>query len=136
MTMYRWIKALQEPFDGGTDDNGRAVVIFNVSTVKAPSDTFLRELVTILEDAGVATFETDLFLSQKASIPRTGTSILIIATGGVAPLRTQNVAGGAYQQPSAQISVHAAKYETADAKARAAYAALTVVKNQDVTATL
>lgn len=135
MTMYRWINALQEPFDSQqVDDQGRAVVIFNVIAEKAKSATFLREIVKVLQDAGVGTFGTNLHAGSSATLPPAGGFVVVISTGGPSPLKTHNVDGVSYQRPTAMIRSHAKKYEDADAKARAAYDALTVVKNEDVTA--
>lgn len=133
MTMYRSIKASQEPFDMGQDGQGRVMVSFNILAVKALSFTFSREIVSILVDAAIGVFGEDLFASSKTALPIEGTIIVVIETGGMGPEMVQNVPlGPKYQQPGAMIHVHSEDYETAMAKASAAYYALVTVKNQDI----
>lgn len=130
-TKYREISPIQEPFDAGVDDQGRAVVVFNVTIIKDKSDTLARELVTLL--AGVGIFGTNLFVSNRAKIPPTGTIVVITETGGASPERIHNQISPKYTRPTAKIAVHADKYEVAMAKSQLAYAALSVVRNQSVT---
>lgn len=134
MTFYMWIKALQQPFDAGVDQHGRCVVSFNIHVRKKKSDTFERELVTILVAAGVGTFGSTLFSGTKTVLPNTGTVTLIVPTAGLEGVRTQGVPGYTYTQEGAMIRVHAATIEAAMAKARAAFSALTVVTNANVSA--
>jgi hypothetical protein len=131
---YLWIKAMQEPMDGDLDDVGRSVVFFNIRSYKKPSATFLREILGLLQTAGIGVVGKTLLASSQAALGSTGTIIIVRATGGAPPQLTQNSPGVTYQQATAQIRVHAKKYEDADAKARAAYDALTVVRNQNVDA--
>ena len=134
MSFYQEIAPLQEPFDLGTDDKGRARVVFNVSTVKTASNTFIEELVKLLVDASVGVFNVDIFASTSVSLPAGDQAYLVIVeTGGPAPGRIQNQAAPAYPRPSAKITVRAARYIDARAMARAAYDALAAVRNQTVT---
>lgn len=132
-TQFLWINALQEPFDMGLDDQGRQMFGFNVIAEKEQSNTFAREIVSILATAGVGTFGSTLFSSALAVVPPTGTVTEVIETSGRAPGKIHNQTMPKYQKPTAKIIAHAAKAEDAIAKARAAYNALVVVKNQSVT---
>lgn len=135
MTWYREIEMLQEPFDMKIDPSGRARIVFNIAVIKRSSDTLLEEIVTILEDAGVGTYGTDIFDSSKADIPTgAGPYLSIIETGGAPPERTQNsVSTPAYPQPTAQLVVRATDYTDARTMARAAYNALAPIRNTDIT---
>lgn len=133
---YQEIAPIQEPFDLGKDEKSRQQVVFNISTVKTASDVFLEELVQILEDASVGTFNVDIFASSAVSIPTgDGPYLSIVETGGVAPGRIQNQIAPAYPRPSAKIVVRAVRYVDARTMARAAYNALAAVRNQTVTVT-
>lgn len=92
---------------------------------------FTKDLVVRLTDQGVGSFGTTLFTSSKAILPNGKDAILSIrATGGTAPLRTQNsVATPAYQRPSAQLTAHAPTAAASESMARAAYNALVGVRN-------
>lgn len=134
MSFYQEITPLQEPFDLGKDDKGRPRVVFNIRTVKTASNTFLEELVKVLVDAEVGTYNTNIFASTAVAIPpEEGTYLLIVETGGTAPERIQNQIAPAYPRPTAKITVRAAKYVDARTMARAAYDALAAVRNQTVT---
>jgi len=134
-TWYLDIQEQQPPFDTGVlDGQSRAQWTFNVVATKQPSPTFSTELVAILVGAGVGVFGTNIFISSKAVIPPgPGPYLNIVATGGVTGIRTQNdVSGPSYERPSAQITVRANSAAAAEAMARAAYAALTSVRNTTV----
>jgi hypothetical protein len=134
MAFYLWIRPLQEPFDLGIDEKGRARVAFNVTTRKTPSTTLIEELAKILATAGVGAYGTVVFGSSMAAIPGTaGPFVTIIEYSGQSPLYTHNSPSPSYQQPSAQIVTRAASYAVARATARAAYDALAVVNNLTVT---
>lgn len=135
-TWYLDIRDQQPPFDAGVlDGQNRAMWTFNIIATKQPSSTFLIELIKILEDAGVGTYGTDIFISTKANIPPHGGPYLnIVATGGAEGIRIQNdVSGPAYERPSAQITVRALSAAAAEAMCRAAYAALVGIRNQTIT---
>lgn len=134
-TWYLDIQDQQPPFDSGVlDGQGRAMWTFNIVATKQPSSTFLTELVTLLVGAGVGVFGTNIFISSKAVIPSgNGPFLIVIATGGVTGIRTQNdVSGPSYERPSAQITTRANSAAAAEAMARAAYAALISVRNTTV----
>jgi len=132
-TRYLRINAIQEPFDMGLDDQGRSTFGFNIHVEKEQSDTFAREIISVLVAAGVGVFGTSLFTSTVAAIPLTGTIVDVIETSGLAPQRIHNDVMPKYAKPTAKIIAHAVKAEDAIAKIRAAYKALVVVRNQAVT---
>lgn len=140
MTWVRDIQALQEPFDpGGTDEAGRAQCVFNVMATKRPSDTFVEEILKILETAGVGVENMTLFGTSMAQTPRLKSVaeqdeafLVVRPTGGPGPLGTHNDGPGAYRQPTAQIMVRARAYATAHAMAQRAFEALIAVRNQAV----
>lgn len=134
MSRIREIQAIQEPFDLKLDDAGRAQVAFNISITKTPSDTLEEEVIKILTDASVGTGNTNVFFSKKKDIPNgAGPYLLVIATGGTFPEMIHNEAGSAWQRPTVQISVRAKSYTVARTMARAAYRALTPIRNLTVT---
>jgi len=132
MAFYKRIKALQEPFDGGLDDKQRSKVQFNILATKAPSATFLEEIVAYLESLGVVS--GNVFVSTRASIPSgEGPYLSIVETGGTGSITEQNSDSPAFQRPGAQIVARAGDYVAARTLARAAYDALVRVKNQTLT---
>jgi hypothetical protein len=101
---------------------------------------FKRDIVTLLEGAGVGTLNTTIFTTSRAALPflASGAALSVIETGGTAPLRThtsrvsgfvQAVTSPAYQRPSALIMVRSKKSSEAEAMARAAYDALAGFRN-------
>lgn len=136
-TFWMDVHDLQPPFDLGIlDGNSRAVWCFNVQVDKYPSATLMQEVVAVLVAAGIGTFNTDIFASTKSDLPTgAGPYITISATGGLPGVRTHNITSGpTYERPTVMITVRASSSTAAEAKARAAYAALMAVKNQAVTA--
>lgn len=128
-THYLGITALQEPFDlGALDDAGRLQVVFNVLAWKRPSDTFVEEVLGILSAASI----TNAVATSKGEIPRTGSWISVMATGGTAPIGTHNDGTVAYRRPGAQLIAHAASWAAANGLAQAAFSALVAVRNEDV----
>ena len=87
---------------------------------------FLDDLATRLEDEGVATLGTDLFLSTRAAPPFLASgSLTVVETGGSGPDLFHNKTDGAMtNRPSAQITARAASYQVARALAQNAYDAL------------
>jgi hypothetical protein len=135
MTFYQELDPGPDPFDNGTDDNGRQLLTFNVRAVRAgtSADTFVEELVNRLHAMGVGTFNVDIFAGASSVLPPKATIISIRASGGAPPLRSQNtISPPAFARPAAQITAHAATYALAKAKARAAYNAL-ALRNVNLT---
>jgi hypothetical protein len=139
MTRYLRITPLQEPFDLGLDDNQRPMVGFNILCEKVESDTFLEEVVRILELAGVGLRGTTIFTTSKSGLPTSGEGpwLKIRETGGLPGRRIQNQTAPAYPRPAAQVVAVAAgapdtAYARARTMARAAYVALVAIKNTDV----
>jgi hypothetical protein len=135
-TWYLTIQEQQPPFDAGVlDGQSRALWTFNIVATKAPSATFLLELVAVLVGASVGVYGTNIFISSKAVVPTgNGPYLNIVATGGTTGLRTQNdTSGPSYERPSAQLTVRAQSAAAAEAMCRAAYAALVGVRNTTVT---
>jgi len=132
---YLNLSPLQEPFDVGLDEAGRAQCGFNIVARKRPSGTFVQELLAVLEAAGVGTEKANLFGTSAATIPSgAGPFLSIRPTGGVAPEGTHNHGIGAYRRPGAQILVRAETYAAAEGMALAAYAALIGIRNQELSA--
>ena len=132
MTQYLSIEPVQEPYDNGLDESGRAQCAFNVRAMSRPSDSFIQDLITALSAAGVGQEGVTIFGSSKAQVPSQGTVLTIRATGGTGPVGTHNDGAGAYRRPSALLIAHAEKWKDAEALAVAAYSALLAVRNKDV----
>lgn len=96
---------------------------------------FTDDLAALLEAASVGTLGTDIFTGLKTTVPQLPVpsgSLHIVATGGTSPDETHNdVLTPAYTQPGAQITARASASQDAEAKARAAYAAVRI-RNQFV----
>ena len=135
-TWYVEIDVTQEPFDMGLDGQSRARSGFNLIAWKRPSETFIRELMKLLQDASVGSMGVDIFGSTRSFVPEgDGPFINVSTTGGLRHIRTQNsVIVPAYQRPSVQIVARARQWEAADAMAWKAYNALVGIRNQGVTA--
>lgn len=134
MTWYREIDPQQEPHDLTVDDVGRARCGFNIYAIKDGVGDFTAEIVKRLEDATVGTYETDIFISSRHTVPTgDGPYLSLIETGGTGPERTHNtIFPPAYKRPSLLLVVRARTYEAAETMAKAAYNAL-IVRNQDIT---
>ena len=133
MTWYLHILAVQEPFDLGLDGNGKAQSVFNITTRKRPSDTFVDEIAKRLEDQGVGSINVDIFATSQGDIPTDeGTYLSIAVTAGATSQDIHNEQAPAYPEPSAQIVARAVDYEVAEAKAFLAYHALAGVRNTNL----
>src|SRR5262245_60130482 len=112
-TRYQRITALQEPFDLGADAVSRNRIGFNIYVQKDVSTTFEEELVKLLEQANVGTFNRNIFLGATATIPggapgaqpkaQLFPTIHITPTGGSSPELTHNSASPQYSRRTAQI---------------------------------
>lgn len=88
------------------------------------------ELVIRLEAQGTGTFGTDLFAGLGAEVPADRGSLIVVATGGPAPLRTQNsIAVPAYLESMAQLTARDTDTRKAGRRIRRAYGALVNVRN-------
>lgn len=137
-TWYLSLSLEQEPFDAGPDEEGRAMVSFNVLALKRPSSaSFVEELIAILVDADVGEAGVNIFGSSQVQIPDASTSgpfLLVRSSQGAPPVGTHNDGKAAYRRPGAQILSCARTFAAADAMAQAAYSALAAVNNAEVTA--
>lgn len=132
---YLDISPLQEPFDAGLDESGRAQCGFNILARKRPSATFVQELIAVLVGANVGVEKVNIFGTSAAVIPvGAGPFLWIRPTGGTAPEGTHNAGAGAYRRQGAQILVRAKTWTAAETMALAAYDALVAVRNQAVSA--
>lgn len=137
VTRYLAIIVQQDPFDIGIDDAGREQWSFNVLAIKTPSDRFVRELVSILEDAQVGRLGLTIFAGSRASLPpltEAAEFITVRATSGLLPVGTHNDGPTALGQPGARVIAHAITGDAAEALAHAAYSALGGVRNLTVSA--
>ncbi len=82
---------------------------------------FLDDCRTIIENAGVATFGTTLFLSAEAAPPQGAAYLLVIGYSAGSPEFVQNDNNPHYVFPGAQISAVADDYVSAFTLARNAY---------------
>lgn len=128
---YREINADQEPFSTGMDPTGRRVMFqFNVSIVKAPSDTLKEEIAQRFQDQSVGIRNTNIFIGPKKEIPTgDGPYLLINETGGGPPSWIHNQDLPFMKNPSIQVTVVALSYNNAMDMVLNAYDALVSVKN-------
>lgn len=136
MTWYRDIQPLGEPYDlGDLDEAGRVQLVFRIVATKRASDTFLEELMTILEDAQVGRRRVDIFGGSLATVPPEGRYLSIATEPGPGPIGThsgKDAGVGAYRRPAAKILVAAATLQAAEKMAQAAWLALTNCRNREV----
>lgn len=136
MTFYQSIVPRDaQPYSIGTDPVGRALLGFNVDTVKNKSVTFLEELGRVLIDAGLGVLNTTLFLGSEARLPvEADVAFLHIQeTGGPTGLRTHNDSSNiTYPRPTALVVAHGPDYAATRALAHAAWEALSRVRNTNV----
>jgi len=97
--------------------------------------SFPEEIRTRLTSLGAGT-STDVLIGPASAIPPTGAYTHLTETPGLTPERTQNaVTTPAYQRPSMQITIGAASWSLARARAKAAYDALVGVRNTTLSGT-
>lgn len=100
---------------------------------------WIDDLKTLLQDAGVATYGTDLFFSTKAAPPAAASLasgyLVVIETPGRDPEYVHNEDQPHFVFPGAQLSGVAPDYATARAKAQAARDALAGVRNTTINGT-
>lgn len=99
--------------------------------------SFADDISDILVTAGVGTKTgagKNIFVGERVNVPSgDGPFLSVTATGGVAPMYTQNkVTLPAYQRPSVQLVARAASRAAAETLLIAAYAALFAVRNVTV----
>lgn len=138
MTWWQRISMLQShPQDLGLDDAGRIVLRMNVMATKQPSLTTVEELIKILVLAGVGVYGGaggTIFNSSAATLPTgNGPYLMIVDTGGPAGIYQHNEDAPAYARPTFAIDAHAKTFSAARTMWKAAYDALSVVKNQNIT---
>jgi len=134
-TWYLGFTPLQEPYNPGLlDESGRLQCTFKVIATKKASASFITELISIFERAGVGTGAVNIFGTPKAVIPDgDGPFLSIDPSQGIAPVGT--LADPVSQRrPGAQITARASSWIAAEAMAQAAYDALVAVRNQAVSA--
>lgn len=92
----------------------------------------LDDLVTILVDAKVGVYGTNIFQTSKAAIPSTdGPYLGITATGGSGPEGTHNATSmPGYVRPTIQIAVRGKNGIATQSMADAAFSALFKVRNK------
>lgn len=138
MSRYLSIQAVQRPFPIGQD-----ALLFETFSVNfqaiadAPVNQWEEELIKILNTAGLATSGTDAFGSRSVdlnSLSGDGPHIIVIDSGGTAPIQAHGASGSLYERLSAQIVVRAKSYTVARTRALAIWRALHGVRNQTVAA--
>lgn len=134
-TYYLWIRDVDRPTEVPmADPDRRPLFVFNLEAyARAPVDDWPREVVKVLEDAGLATFGTDCWVGSPASIPDgAGPFISVWDTGGSFTDRFQH--GSDYERPTCQVAVRAAGYQVAEARAIATWRALKSITNTTIAA--
>lgn len=136
--MAKWLTVdmvQSRPMDTGADQLERPTCSFNAIITKVPSATFEEEVISVLESAGVGTYEDDIFGTSGAQVPAVGGPFLsVICHGGPSPLNTHDVAGVAYERASAQVFVRGETPVAVRAMAWAAFNALAQIHNQEIAA--
>lgn len=131
---YREVNAVQDPFCPGLDPTGKRVMFqCNFSAVKRPSTTFHKEIAERLEDEGVGTRNTNIFIGPKKEISGDdGPYLIINLTGGAAPSWVHNQDTPFMENPTVQLTVVALSYDDAKEMIDNAYDALVGIKNEDL----
>ncbi len=137
MTIYHHIKPLQEPFDFMVDENKRIVFSSNfIATAISPVTNHEREIAKLINDAGLGTLDSDMFIGRKIPLPKEGDGpfIQILNTGGTEPDYIHNSDGPNLQNPSCQILVRGKQFELTRTRIWAIWRILNSVRNQTVVA--
>ena len=136
MSTYIEILSVQSPFDIGFDDNKRVMFSCNYDVMAvAPVTDFEREIGKLINNAGLGTFATDMFIGLEAILPTgDGPYVTIVNTGGIEPENTHNTSGHTYEHLSCQIVCRAKTYDAADTRALAIWRLLDGITNTTVTA--
>lgn len=119
---YIEILSVQEPFAYNVDGDNRTFFSCNYyARGVAPIVNFEGEIAKIISNAGLGTFNTDLFIGPRVVIPTgDGPYTLIINTGGRSPDEahgTTSSPGTKYKNLGFQILVRAADYQIAQTRA-------------------
>jgi hypothetical protein len=137
-TRYLSIQSVQRPFPIGQDRLQFEQFSVNFQAIAdAPVDDWEQELIAILSAAGLATPGTDAFIGRSVdlnSIPGTGPHVIVIDTGGTAPIEAHGPNGSLYERLSAQVVIRATNFVVARTRALAIWRELHGVRNQTVAA--
>lgn len=138
MARYLLITSVQRPFPIGRDDLQFETFSVNFTAIAdSPVDRWEEELIAILSTSGLATYGTDAFIGRSVdlnALPGNGPHVIVIDTGGVAPIETHGPSGLLYERLSAQIAIRAKSYTVARTRALAIWRALHGVRNETVAA--
>lgn len=99
---------------------------------------FLEEAMSVLEEADIGRAYEDIFAGSAVRLPEsTATFVTLRETQGYGGggIRTQEVTGLAYEEPTGQLVVRARTLALASAKAKAARDAFEAVENRIVMGT-
>lgn len=137
-TRYLSIQSVQRPFPIGRDAIEFETFSVNFQAIAdSPVDQWEEELIAILAAEGLATSGTDAFIGRSVNISDLsgdGPHIIVIDTGGTAPIEAHGPSGSLYERLSAQIIVRARDYTVARTRALAIWRALHGVRNETVAA--
>lgn len=134
-TRYQKIQAINSPSDAlGLDESSRVQWYFNLEIWKHHSTTLEEEIVKLLEDASVGTWETDIFAGTRVTMPAgDGPYLAVLVEPGLDPIRTMNEEQPpASVRPAVKIIVRGTSYTATRTMAYNAWVALDGVYNQDV----
>lgn len=138
MARYLSITSVQRPFPIGRDALEFEQFSVNfLAIAEEPVNQWEEELIAILSAAGLATSGTNAFVGRSVdlnSLAGDGPHILVIDTGGTAPIETRGSSGSLYPRLSAQIVIRATDYFVARTRALAIWRALHGVRGETVAA--
>ena len=134
MSFYLEIISTTRPFPFNVDDNNRVMFSANFTAeARSVVDDWELEIARLVTDAGLGTFNTDVFAGPLSVIPKgDGPYISISDTGGAGQTDTHN--NDIYEKLSAQVVVRGINYTTTRAKALAVWRVLHGVRNTTVVA--
>ena len=92
MSFYIYIAAQQAPFDFGFDTSNRHQISCNyLATIRGTTATFAEEIAQRLDDEGIGTRNTDIFIGRMITLPNgDGPYTRVINTPGIAPKTTHD----------------------------------------------
>lgn len=137
-TRYLSIQSAQRPFPIGQDANEFETFSVNFQAIgQAPVDRWEEDLIAILATEGLATYGVDAFMGRSVNLSDLsgdGPHVIVIDTGGTAPIEMRGPSGSLYPRLSAQIVVRARDYIVARTRALAIWRVLHGVRNETVAA--
>jgi len=139
MTYFLHIRAVQEPFEIGSDENGRTMFSCNYDCSTGSNISDLeREILGLISDADIVS-ESNRFVGMSDSLPlptssTDGPFVRIIRTSGYGPQLVRGSGSASMKRrPSVQIITYSTDADLSSSAAQQIFELLAVIDQQTVT---